>query len=325
MAVDIRQLRLELDDFKRNVNVVDVAVHCGFEQKGKDRDRSSARATHLTAPTGEKIAISRDADGHWVYWNPQDATDRGTVVDLLCRYRGVSVREACETLRDWAGRPPAPPSGLDPVRAPTRARSIDLSAVERAFRAARSDASPAYLQSRAISRRTLTGPRFFGTFRVDDQGAVLFPHQRTDGTLTGFERKAPGLTRFATGGTKSLWRSRSLDADRTLVITESAIDSISYHELLPDPLTRYASVGGSLGREQGQMLALELADLSPDVRVIVATDSDRAGELLAAQIHQLAPLVRRLERHSPPLKDWSDVLLERARQRGRAAEMDFDR
>jgi hypothetical protein len=133
--------------------------------------------------------------------------------------------------------------------------------------------------------------------------------------VTGFEIKGQGFTGFATGGTKSAWQSAARPADGALVVTESAIDALSYFQLHPDPAdrTRFLSTGGAPSTRQVEMLERVLAQLPSASWVVAAVDSDDAGVKLASRIEDL---VRghdgiTFARHSPgPAKDWNDVLRE---------------
>jgi hypothetical protein len=84
-----------------------------------------------------------------------------------------------------------------------------------------------------------------GTVAIDNRGNDIFPHYDGDG-LTGFTIKNDNYQGFSKGGTKALWSSKPSESDLRLVITESAIDAMSYHQLFADknPHTRYISTGG---------------------------------------------------------------------------------
>jgi hypothetical protein len=148
---------------------------------------------------------------------------------------------------------------------------------------------------------------------VGPRGNALFVHTTEAGDLTGFEIKGQGFTGFATGGTKSAWQSAAWPADRALVVTESAIDALSYFQLHPDPAdrTRFLSTGGAPSTRQVEILERIFAQLASASRIVAAVDSDDAGVKLASRIEDLA---RRHEgitfqRHSSwPAKDWNDVL-----------------
>ena len=79
--------------------------------------------------------------------------------------------------------------------------------------------------------------------------------------MCGYEIKNGGFTGFAAGGQKGLWFSHTQPADRRLVLTESAIDALSYAALFPDAedQTRYASLGGKPSSRQRTLVQATIA------------------------------------------------------------------
>ena len=322
----------ELHQFKTDINLVQYAI----DRYGYQRDRrESSRASHVLrrAATNDKIIVRRAPDGHWTYFSVRDDRDHGTIIDFVqARGRHDSLGHVREELRQWLGTA-RPWRDVDVPCAP--AAPADPHAIEKAFRAAtRADNCP-YLNARGIRPETLRHPRFAGRWGLGPHGNALFVHTTEAGEVTGYEIKNRGFTGFATGGTKSAWQSAAQPTDGTLVLTESAIDALSYFQLHPDPIgrTRFLSTGGAPSTRQVELLERVFAQLPPTTRVVAAVDSDDAGAKLASRI---ADLVRghnaiTFERHSPaPAKDWNEVLqqVERAsiralaRERSRSA---FDR
>ena len=103
---------------------------------------------------------------------------------------------------------------------------------------ARACLSLPYLTSRGLGPDVLGLPIFAGCIRVDARNNALFPHYDREG-LCGFEVKNLNFTGFAPGGVKGLWYSRAKTTDARLVLTESAIDAMSFHVLQGDAWTRY--------------------------------------------------------------------------------------
>jgi hypothetical protein len=183
-----------------------------------------------------------------------------------------------------------------------------------------------YLESRGLTRQTLNEPRFRGTW-CQAEGRhqnVLFLHRDGDG-LCGFEIKnAGGFTGFSKGGDKGLWASSASPMDHRLVIAESAIDAISYHQLNPHPRTRYLSFAGGLNERQPELLERAISWMAAGSTVVAATDNDKEGHAFAERIAALCeqhPHVT-FERHAPTLgKDWNEQLQAlRSPNRARAVE-----
>ena len=302
----------ELHRFKSDIHLVQFAV----ERYGYERDRrESSRASHVLRRLADddKIIVRKAPDGHWTYFSVRDERDHGTIVDFaMARGRGSSLGRVREELRHWLGTP-RPPFECGVCSASARPR--DPRAVAHAFATARRADNAPYLNTRGIRPETLRDGRFAGTWGLDARGNTLFVHTTDAGEVTGFEIKNRGFTRFATGGTKSAWQSAALPTDRALVITESAIDALSYCQLHSTPArdARFLSTGGAPSPRQLELLGRIVSRLPRASHVVAAVDSDDAGDKLAARIEALVcgHPQHTFERHSPaPAKDWNDVLQE---------------
>jgi hypothetical protein len=299
----------ELDRFKRDIHLVQYAT----ERYGYARDpRESSRHSHVLRreSDNDKLVVRRGADGHWTYFSVRDGRDSGTVVDFVQKRGHRSLGDVRQELRRWLGvtRPEFEATQWARREAPTG----DRRGPAEAFAAASVVASSPYLNARGIRPETLQGDRFAGTWRQDARNNVLFVHRDDAGVVTGFEVKNRGFTGFAAGGTKTAWRSSARPDDRALVVTESAIDALSHHQLHRDKSdsTRYVSTAGAPSTRQVEILDKAITAL-PAGRIVAATDADQAGTDLAQRIRELAsrhPQVT-FERHAPTVgKDWNDVL-----------------
>lgn len=298
----------ELEQFKRDIHFVEFAVsRYGYRRLPRESSRSSHVLAH--AGTKDKILVARDADGHWVYCSVRDDRDNGTIVDFVQHRRRADLGRTRRELRDWL-RTPRPDPGPD-RRPDCPAVVRDRHAVVDAFARARSLRNSPYLNSRGIHQETLQSPRFRGTWKVDARGNVLFPHRDGEG-ICGFEIKNAGFTGFAKGGTKALWQSARRPSDKILLLTESAIDAISYQQLHRTEHVGYMSFAGAIRREQAVLLDRLFASLPPAVELVAGVDSDVGGRGLAGILTKLASAhARTIVTHSPEpgfAKDWNDVL-----------------
>jgi hypothetical protein len=303
----------ELDRFKR-IDLCDYAVSRGYRlvrregtRGGGSRGSTSSSRLLRHAATDDKIVARLDSDGHWTYFSVRDDGDNGTIIDFVLRRGARTLSEARQELRAWAGETRSPP--LAPV---VRGRTFDVdrSTLQAAFARATTAANHPYLNSRGLRPETLASPRFSGTWRVDGRGELLFPHfdGPSPGQLCGVERKSPSFAGFSAGGRKTVWVSNEQPHDERLVITEAVIDAFSYHQLRPDERARYLSTGGSIGERQARYVSAAIARLPSTSLVVLATDSDDAGDKLADKIAALWGGAR-FERHRPPAgKDWNEWL-----------------
>ena len=114
--------------------------------------------------------------------------------------------------------------------------------------------------------------------------------------------------------------SHTHPADRRLVLTESAIDALSYAALFPDAedQTRYASLGGKPSSRQRALVQATIAKLPAGAEILAAFDADNAGRQLVEVIREaVASVAGRTGRsdlifksHLPTQEgeDWNMVL-----------------
>ena len=299
----------ELQRFKTRIDLREFAASRGYAQ---DRRESSKCCAVMRHPDGQKIVIvTHKKSGDWVYYNPHDDRDNGTVIDFLQNHGGGSLGEVRKTLRAWLGGSRPVGFQLSTFGPPLLPVSRDRAGVMQAWECARVCFTLPYLTGRGIGPEVLLLPRFAGCVRVDRRNNALFPHYDKDG-LCGFEMKNKDFTGFAAGGNKGLWFSKAFPSDRQLVLTESAIDALSYQVLHPDELwTRYMSTGGALNSQQPALLRGAMEKLPPGAVVLLAFDHDEGGEKLADEVKAIAPAGRELRRILPEVgtgKDWNEML-----------------
>lgn len=92
------------------------------------------------------------------------------------------------------------------------------------------------------------------------------------------------------------------------MLTESAIDAISYYQFAPDDLTSYASTAGTLSRHQRSILVEAFGRLPAGASVVLAFDADAGGDRLAHDVAELAQGVRVLREVPRQGKDWNECL-----------------
>jgi hypothetical protein len=220
---------------------------------------------------------------------------------------------AIKEIREFVGgfapsahrRPTARPSSVDSRREPAP------EVLER-WNAARETTSSLYLASRGLAQSTLSHPRFKGVWRVDNRQNVLFAHRDGHERLVGFEIKHHNFTSYPRGGVRTgIWRSNALPEDRYFLLTESAINALSFHQLHPELAVAHRSFGGRIGTAQLRLLQRELECLPITTTVLLAFDGagDRAGEHYENQVRHILPSGLYAETARPPYsKDWNDYL-----------------
>ncbi|MGB5830553.1 MAG: DUF3991 and TOPRIM domain-containing protein [Thiohalocapsa sp.] len=301
--------RDELERFKTAINLTEYAASQGYQI---DKRASSRNSVVMRHPVGDKVVIARGEDQHWIYFSVRDDADNGSIIDFIQHRCRSSLGDVRRELRPWiCGATPKiqPELYVREVVLVSRNRA----GVIRALAGMRPVIRHSYLEGeRCIPGSLLAHPRFKDRVLVDARSNIVFPHYDRDG-LCGYEIKNRGFTGFAPGGEKGLWVSGVQRADAVLVIAESALDALSYAALRPDANTRYASVGGKLNPTQPALIRSAIERLQPGAVLRIATDNDKDGALLGAEIAQLAAESVRADltgEFAVPVdaKDWNDVL-----------------
>jgi hypothetical protein len=302
-----RSRQEELEKFKTEINLVEYAQSQGYQYISQASSRNSAVLAH---DNGDKIVVATDTDGHGIYFSIRDDADNGTIIDFVQNRSNPSLGGVRKELRDWRDEPRARGSEFRPREKPQSINSDRLGVIKAVsgFKVAQKHD---YLEKRGIKQSILTSDRFIGTVAVDNRGNAIFPHYDQDG-LTGFTVKNENFTGFSKGGTKALWRSQPHEGDRRLVIVESTIDAMSYHQLFADknPHTRYISTGGTISHKQLDLIKTAMADMTKlGGEIVIATDNDVAGNKLFKTLTKEAPAKSKISRDVPKQgKDWNELL-----------------
>ena len=305
----------ELDAFKRAINLSEYAATVyGFVLDRRESSRNSAIMRH---PSGEKIVITRDSDGHWIYFTiGDDGRDSGTIVDFVQHRAGLNIGKLRMELRPWLGRGSLP--HLRPSPAAFAADLIPVTRDRQKVIAAWSCASVVrllpYLAGRGIGEDLHNDPLFADRIRTDQHRAALFPHFDEEG-LCGFEIKNHGFTGSSPGGEKGLWCSHTAESDLLLIVAESAIDAISHYALHKPARARYVSTGGSWSPKTEKLLLRASQRLPALGEIVLAFDQDPTGrEYLDTARTLLQPLGYPIRVEMPSLEgtDWNDALKARA-------------
>lgn len=300
----------ELERFKTDINLSEFAASRGYML---DRRESSRNCAVMRHPDGDKIAVAllaRPKEGKpaaWYYFSVRDGRANGSIIDFLQDRGGGSLGEVRKALRGWLGlsRPVIQPSLFARDLVPV---SRDRAGVLEAWSKATACASLPYLTGRGLGPDVLALPRFAGRVRVDARNNALFPHYDQSG-LCGFEVKNQGFTGFASGGVKGLWHSAIKLRDFWLVLTESAIDAMSFQVIHGGDAARYMSTGGAFNPQQPELLRAAMEKMPDGSVIVLAFDNDEDGQTMADEVTALAPSGRKVRRMVPECgEDWNEAL-----------------
>lgn len=296
----------ELEEFKQR-DLVAYARSYGYKPVKGEVSRNSAALKNQA--TGHKIIVTRESDGHYVYFSANGGSDKGSIIDFVQRQHGYNMGEVRKHLRDYspgiANDRPQHAIMLHPV-------SRDRGEVVRRLATmpgVNYENGHAYLKRRGLGVDVLTHERFINRIRTGEKGEAVFPHYDKEG-ICGYEQKNQGFTGFSPGGTKGVWTSNISKDDSKLFIGESSIDCMSHFAIHKDTSTRYISTGGAWNDKTPELIK-EAAAKHPGKTVILGFDNDDGGKAFEKATRELLKDSSKeiITQWPERGKDWNDQLL----------------
>ena len=320
----------ELETFKTQINLSEYAAHLGFSYK---KDKSTPKTVVMESPAGEVVLITKDKGDNrtWVYGFPNDENKRGgTVIQFHQWQTGHNLGQTRRALRPWVGHAASEKLFQDSAQ-----KNFQESVKPKIFNAAKRtiiqqemnkmrqiQKKHRYLNERKIEIDDNFHDRFGKRVFADRRNNAVFPHFDQAG-ICGYFKKNTEFAGFSSEGIKGLWVSEIEETDKVMVITESAIDSISYAILHGYPKdTFYVSTEGNISSEQLDYLKFIVGKLNKEIEVVIAIDNVRFEKSAKAKKNNkkmLEVLLNTLraadkyisiviKKHPAEHKDWNDLL-----------------
>jgi hypothetical protein len=250
----------------------------------------------------DTLVVFKGRGGDWRYFNAQDDRDKGSVIDWMknrvCSGRisgiaqppGRTVWQAVnDHFRTYLNLPEAQRPRLDLLPIAETAPGNKFHSIY--TKDCRPLESTAYLEGRGITKSTLARPQFAGRIlnqlhTVQRPGLpaktfvnTAFPAYH-EGRVVGLELHGEGFKGQAPESqfTRSLWLSKLPEPGPAthLLVSESALDALSYAQLHPGEKALYASTTGTLTQNKIFELKRLLTEASiPTIRA--AFDNDTQG------------------------------------------------
>lgn len=274
-------MKSDFDTYKSCIDLVAFAEQVyGYRV---NRKKSTRREVVMEDAAGtEVLVISRHAvSGHSIYFNPQDEQDSGTVIDFSYVRNQHNWKKVRAELASYVQGTGLETQGLPPdvAASPVMPNFSLLPFTDRA-----------YLHARGITDATIDDPVFeqrifnhvFSTETGQTYLNTAFPLYRS-GEIVGLELKNVGYHGNAAGSARAaaFWTSATdglaapIDA---VIVTESAIDALSYHQLFPPAAEArlYVSMSGYIAKGQRALFLALVQELAPR-RIVLANDNDLPG------------------------------------------------
>jgi hypothetical protein len=292
--------RPQLSDYKQQIDLVQFLETEGF---AKDRRKSTRRWPVLENVEGRKLIIGHNQKtSEYFYYNPDDSRDKGTIVDYVIGKLNIdtSAKEGWQQLHEYLGQYRGDLSHMlnnKPLTSPDSQPANEATRRNAMAHYFRLDplTNADYLMNKrgltvdTIGHRAFLGKIFNKTFTSRKTGELVintvFPMENEQGT-TAILLKNDSPTGLVNGHTwgerlESVWVSNLPRGHqpKELLICESPIDALSYHQLHPpkDPYDRiYVATGGQPSSLQ-PLTVQRLIDRVKPEQVILAHDNDNSG------------------------------------------------
>ncbi|MDF7813937.1 hypothetical protein [Hymenobacter sp. YC55] len=259
---------LTFQQIKERVELPQLLAHYGYVRQ-QDEELGKGKWHVFEGP--EQLIVFKGRGGDWLYFNSQDERDKGNVVDWMKnqvstgRIAGLEQepgRNLWQSVKDhfqsYLNLPQAERSRL-PLPA-----IREIAPGEKFPSIHTKDCGPlantTYLESRGIVKSTLENPQFAGRILTQlaagaSQAPVntVFP-QYCEGRIVGLEKASEQIKEPVAEKqlARALWLSKlpAGQAPAHLVVSDSALATISYAQLHPGEQALYASTAGSLTENQ---------------------------------------------------------------------------
>ena len=302
----------ELEDFKKNINLVEYVCSFGFEVD----KRKSSRSSIVVKRNSDKLLVSKDINNIWFFKSIDDPDFKGTILQFHQRETGENLGYTRKNLRRWTG-------GSYKFKETVLKRSNEeiQEAREEANRKFKSfkkitNYITGYLESRKISLDVLLDPLFANKIFYDERNNIIFPQydkKYKDQGITGYSKKNNKFSGFS-GGNKGVWISNNFENSKRIVVVESAFDALSYHQIkgTGDKEISYLSFEGNFSLLQLDLL-LSLLEKMPtnDSCCIVGTDNDKDGNKYFDRIKEAinnSDILIEIKREASTYNDWNEQL-----------------
>ena len=297
----------ELEKFKVYINLAEFATIFGYV---RDRKKSSKNAPVMRHSNGDKIVISKARDGHYIYFNPNNRDDSGTIIDFIQNRTKYNLGQVRKKLREWL-RNPRPKENIDIKVSDNNSMKIVNS--WNSLQEFHIDTQEHMGIKSEIINRFIQG----GRVKTDRNGNLYFMLSDTNG-ICGFEKRTVDRKKYIEEGSKKgLFTFGNLEDAKNIIIFESPMDLMAYLELGKDVSPEksfYVCTMGSLGAVGKESLkAIRDYIQSPKVAyksIIVGFDNDEGGRKIYNDVQKIFSSYNDSIFWDKPRdgKDWKEVL-----------------
>ena len=287
------------EEFRSEISIIELATAHGYVHEVKKGWKTPV--FYNPAYHDRIIIINPAQPANQGYWNPEDETDKGSLITFVKRRLGTIFPQ------DNAASEPANVNRVlysylrqDPFVRRQNRQAVNYQALENVvakpflldFYQLKPLWQTDFLSSRNLAPETFRAPEFTGKiFNVRHTDPAhprpgftntAFPYfGATDDKMVGLEIRNKGYKSQAEGSDRGhgVWLSNRPATLERIVLVESALDALAYHELKKQRHNQYISYGGNLSLHQIQTIRNLKARgaVADNFHYVLASDNDRKG------------------------------------------------
>jgi hypothetical protein len=305
-------------DFRNEISIIELALSVGYKIRKRDGLKWPVLKDEIS---GDKIIIvNPQSTSNQGYFNPHDAKDKGTLINFVKNRIGSifpyqndksEIGNVNAVLYNYQNLP-LPEKNLFKIDVKNLVHKFS----EKIFRLPERLSElkdPSYLYYRGIQFLTINNALFKGrVFNVKSKGYnnIGFPYYNVFGDTVGFELRNKQFKHVIEGTDRSIgiWHSKIPQIVEVVILTESPIDALSYHQLKGKKNSLYISFGGSvtLGQLETVKSIIAQTEAIPGLKIISAVDNDEMGKIYTQKFKEA--LVGNIIEDYPRLNDYNEDL-----------------
>ncbi len=305
-------------DFRNEISIIELALSVGYKLRKKDGIKWPVLKDEIS---GDKIIIvNPQSISNQGYFNPQDLKDKGTLINFVKNRLGSifpylnGKSEAGNINAVLYNYQCLPTPKKDLFKPDANNLVIEYSEKEFHIPDGLSELKdPTYLYFRGIQSQTINNyffKRKIFNVKSNEYNNIGFPYYNAFGDTVGFELRNKQLRHVIEGTDRSfgIWHSNLHQILESVILTESPIDALSYHQLKGKKNSWYVSFGGSVtfGQLETVKTIIACANVSPELKIISAVDNDEMGRIYTQKFNETFP--GKIVEDFPRSKDYNEDL-----------------
>jgi len=305
-------------DFRNEISIIELALSVGYKIRKRDGIKSPVLKDEIS---GDKIIIvNPQSTSNQGYFNPKDTKDKGTLINfvknrlgslfpylnskseagninaVLYHYQNLPLPEknlfktdVNNLVQNYSEKEFCLPDGLSELKDPT------------------------YLFFRGLQLKTINNSLFkekIFNVKLNGYDNIGFPFYNASGDTVGFEIRNKQFKHVIEGTDRSvgIWHSNLPSTLENIILTESPIDALSYHQLKGKNNSLYVSFGGSVtfGQLETVKNIITASNTNPDFKIVSAVDNDEMGRVYTEKFKEV--FSERIVEDYPRLNDYNEDL-----------------